>query len=501
MSKPSRRPVREERKQRREEQKKLRQRQREEGLQPATQTSIPNRKSDLATVEHEKQERQDSVMAHAQVIRSQLPTLLERLSKIPDPRNPKKLRHKLTALLIFGIFTFIFQLASRREANRTMTRPVFKENLLLLFPDLEDLPHHDTLYRLLERIDVSEIETAHLDMFRRLVGKKKFRRYLVDQHYPIAIDGTQKFTRDTAFSDEALRRRVGSGENQFYVFVVEASLSLSNGMVLPLMSEFLSVAEADLPEDSQDCERKAFRRLARRLKKEFPRLPVLVLLDGLYANGPDVQLCLEHNWEFMIVLKDKSLPSVWEEAEGLRQLQTANRRRQLWGDRRQRFWWANEVEYEYDDGVRRRRVVLHVVVCEESWQEVGANNEICDKESRHAWISSAPLSRQNVHERCNLGGRHRWGIETNILVEKRQGYQYEHCFAYDWNVMKGYHYLMRLGHFLNVLACHCKLLGERVLRLGVRGLLDFLRETLTGPWLDPDQVHRKLARSAQLRFV
>ena len=37
-------------------------------------------------------------------------------------------------------------------------------------------------------------------------------------------------------------------------------------------------------------------------------------------------------------------------------------------------------------------------------------------------------------------------------MEKHQGYNYEHCYAYDWNVMRGYHYLMRIGHLLNVLA-------------------------------------------------
>jgi hypothetical protein len=45
-------------------------------------------------------------------------------------------------------------------------------------------------------------------------------------------------------------------------------------------------------------------------------------------------------------------------------------------------------------------------------------------------------------------------VESGILVEKHQGYQYEHCFSYDWKVMCGYHYLMRLGHALNVLARH-----------------------------------------------
>ncbi len=52
------------------------------------------------------------------------------------------------------------------QASREMTRPVFEANLRQLFPDLEALPHHDTRARLLARIEVSQIEQAHLATFQ-----------------------------------------------------------------------------------------------------------------------------------------------------------------------------------------------------------------------------------------------------------------------------------------------------------------------------------------------
>jgi len=73
--------------------------------------------------------------------------------------------------------------------------------------------------------------------------------------------------------------------------VLEANLVFYNGLTLPLMSEFLSYAEGDPDNHKQDCKLKAFNRLAERLKKEFPHLPVMVLLDGLYPNGPLMELC------------------------------------------------------------------------------------------------------------------------------------------------------------------------------------------------------------------
>ena len=120
--------------------------------------------------------------------------------------------------------------------------------------------------------------------------------------------------------------------------------------------------------------------------------------------------------------------------------------------------------------------------------------------SHHAWISSRPLNRNNLHERCNLGARHRWGIEATILVEKHQGYHYEHVFALDWQAMKGYHYLMRLGHLFNILARFSSALAKSFKDLGVRGFIAFVYNTLTGPWLKPEEVEERLGRPFQLRL-
>jgi len=350
---------------------------------------------------------------------------------------------------------------------------------------------------------VDKIEQAHVELIRRFIRKKKFSRYLIDACYPIAVDGTQKLVRSELLSEEWLERLVKEGKGskmQYYVYVLEANLAFQNGMVIPLMSEFLDYTEGDTSNDKQDCEQKAFYRLAERLKREFPCLPIMVLLDGLYPNGPIVDNLRKKNWQFMIVLQDDSLPSVWQEFEGLKKLEPESFLKRTWGNRRQHFRWVNDIEYYYGPNEKKRQTV-HVVVCEESWEEIDKDTcKTVTKTSRHAWLSSEPLSKKNVHERCNLGARHRWGIESGFLVEKRHGYQYEHCFSYNWNAMRGYHYLMRLGHMFNVLAMYSTALFKTVRDLGQRGFIDFVRETIASPWLDPEQVRRRLAAPFQLRL-
>jgi len=505
MSKNSNRPNRaailSHRKAKKKAEKELRQKLKSQGFQIPSTCSITNSKSKYKTVEEETEARLDAVTEEARVFKANLPTIFKDLSRIPDPRNPKKIEHKLTVLMLYGILSFAYQIGSRREANRKMTQPIIMKNLKQLFPELESIPHNDTLNRLLARIDVNEIEKAQVELVRKLIRNKKFGRYLIKGHYPIAIDGTQKMVRKNLWCEECLERKVKGEEEkkQYYVYVLEASLAFKNGMTIPLMSEFLNFAEGDTETKKQDCELKAFKRLSARLKSEFKRLPIMLLLDGLYPNGPIFNICRKNNWEFMIVLQNDSLKNVWEDYEGLQKLLPDNKHKMKWGKKKQHFKWVNDIWYHYD---RHKKEVIHVVVCEESFLAIDKKTlETITKTSRHAWVSSQPLEKNNLHELCNLGARHRWNIETEILVEKHHGYNYEHCFSYDWNAMKGYHYLMRIGHTLNVLAQYSEKFITLVKEKGVRGFIEFIRETIMASVLDPIKISERLSGNIQLRLI
>ncbi len=488
----------------------MRQQQRDAGLIPPCTATSSNSTSNYNSVAEENAGRIDAVTGLLQVMRQMLPVLLKRFAKIADPRNPKKLKHRLTVLMIYGLLVFVFQYGSRRAANREITRPMFEQNLRALFPGFDNLPHADTLFRLLCRIDVGQIEQAHIDLVNRLIRNKKFTRFLINGCYPIGIDGTQKIAFSTLWDEHLLQRKSGGTvdpdseqeqDYQYYVYVLEASLCFHNGMVIPLMSEFLEYQPGDGEQSKQDCESKAFHRLAARIKKAFPRLPIMLLLDGLYPNGPIMARCRHYHWDFMIVLKDGSLPTVWEEYHSLLLYQQENQLRQNWGERRQHFQWVNPIRY-YFGANDKNKLDINVVVCTEQWEAVDPETaQIITKESKQAWISSRPISRLNVHTRCNLGARYRWGIEGAFLVEKHQGYSYEHAFAKNWNAMKGYHHLMRLGHLINTLARFSKALAKLFGKLGVQATIEFIRNTLSGPWLSLHEFEQWISQPFRLRLL
>jgi hypothetical protein len=487
-----------------------REHQKGQGEQYPPTFTLPNRKSDLKTVEEEKAAVQRITEEKWKVYGQLLPGLLKKLARIPDPRKPKKIKHQMSIVMLYGILMFVFQMSSRRETNQEMTTPQLLKNLQAVFPELTDMPHQDTLARLLQKMDVSQIETLYLDMLKQLIRKKTFKSLLHKNRYLVAVDGTQKYVMNECWDERYPKRKVRGkeGEYKYYVYVLEAVLILSNGMVLPLMSVFLdnSLALEHIENDEewkQDCELKAFYRLAKRLKTKFPKLPLTLLLDGLYAKGPVMEICFKNNWKFMIVLKDGSLTTVWQEAEALMRLDAEGKyhHEQMWQGRRQSFKWVNGIEYEYIFGKRKKSVFIHFVICEESWEEIDKDGSLMIKTARHAWVFSEPLNRNNVHAHCNLAARKRWLHENNILKEKHQGYQYEHIFSHHWNAMRGYHYLMHIGRMVNEMALHSIYLTEHVRAVGIQPFIKKFHEAMANRELDIKQLRRAMESPGQLRLV
>jgi hypothetical protein len=465
-----------------------------ESLDPIT---LPNRKAPYQTRDEEKEARQKAAEAQLTAWRALLPDVLEKLSRIKDPRRPGSIRHRLIVLLVYGLLLFVYHFSSRREANRELSQPGVLDVLRSVFPDIDSIPHMDTVERLLEKIPAENIENVLGRKIAKLLRSHKLRALLVEKRYVVAIDASQKFTRTIPFAAEALHRQKGD-ETTYYVYPLEAALVGPQGITIPLLAEFCeNKADDDSPATKQDCERKAFYRLASRLKRLLPRQRLLIVADGLYPCGPVMDICRQRKWDFMIVLPSACLKTVWEEALGLHRLEPGASRTNRWGDHDQVFWWANSIPYDWkDDEGHYHRITIHVAVCDETWEKGGQIQT-----SRWAWVSAAPITRKNVLARCNDAARHRWGIEENFLTEKNRGYSYEHAFSYNWNAIKGWHALMRLAHLLNILTLHTVALWDTVQTLGMSGALRFLWGSVSGNWLDLARLKALNNKPAQLRLV
>lgn len=455
-------------------------------------------------------ERKEIIEEKVKFIMNILPQTLKRLSKIQDYRNPLKVKHALSVLICYGIIIFLYQITSRRAANREITSPIMFENLTTIIPELKTMPHADTLARLLEKIKVDDIREESSIIINKFIRNKKFKNLLVNNFYTIAIDGTGKFSRNTRWSPECLEKCVSKKlknkadeeKMKYYCYVVEACFVFQGGLTLAFDSEFLEYSPEITGAKKKDCETKGFKRIIHRIHKKFPRLKIIIVADGLFANGPSIQLLKEKKWEYMIALKDDSLKSVWKSFnENMKTEKLLNIKSNVWGERNQTFYWSNNITYKYENNGDKEEIELHIVECKEEWKQRNSNGEFEEKHIRFVWISSSPITRENVISRCNLIARARWYIESNILLEKHYGYNYEHCFSYNWNAMKGYHYLMHIAHIINELMLNTKFFYTEVREKTMRGVINFFKIILKSAIIDKNSIMAILNRNWQIRFI
>jgi len=462
-------------------------------------TKASNAKQPYVSVEEMKADRETKLSSQIQAWRSILPTLLKRFAKIPDPRRAKSVKHQLSVVLLYGLFAFIFQMSSRREMNRELSGAVIFENLQKLFPELESIPHADTLARVLEKMNVYEIERAHMRLIYELIRKKKFRKILISGCLPVALDGTQKLYRDGELHDlRWLSRKVGnedSGLIQQYVYVLEANIIFQNGLTIPLLSEYLKTDWNILntPEGKKECELVAFERLTKKLKRYFPRLKIMILSDALFVTQTILEKLSNYRWEHVLQFsrnKNTRFAALLNTKRDTAQIVPGQ---PYYRERHQQFYWYNDVMCGDDLKLKK-----HLVSCLEKWDEVDkSTGEIVKKYSQHQWLSSIRINIDNVHEICNLGARKLGLIEDSINTEKHRGYHYEHAYSYNWNAMQGFHLLLRLAHAVNALSEFTKKLKKWIKAHGCSAILKIIKETIFNPWLPKEwygQQHTKPVR-------
>ena len=416
------------------------------------------------------EEQGELAAQYVRVLKFLLPGIMAMLSTIEDPRNPKRITHSLSAIVLYGILLFLSNMPSRRAANREIGGSKLVELMDEFVPGYASMPHADTLERLLRNVAVDELEGQYNDILARFIKSDNLKA-LNKGRFQVLIDGTMKFSRNRRWDEKALSRNADDpGNDSYFAYVLESALVLDNGLLLPLLTETLENGESFEGNGKQDCETKAFKRLAVRIKKLLGAGCVTIIADGLYATGPMVSLCDSFGWGYMITLKKDCLKSVWEDFEGLRKIETSNSLYAKWGERGQEYCWSNRIEYIY--GGNHKKLFLNVLSCTEVWLEKhprkGGRPE--EKRAEYAWLSSSKITSKNAFELCMLG-RRRWRIENHFHVLKYDGYSLMHCFSENWNAMKGYHYLMKIACFINSLILHNETMQECVKAEGKKGVI------------------------------
>lgn len=362
---------------------------------------------------------------------------------VTDGRNPNLITYPLAQLLCTGVLLFMFRLGARRQVQYKLRGNGPSQAKMGNWFDVEAVPHGDTLAYGFERMQPEEMQEVVCRMLAGLIRKKVLYRWRLFDNFMIAVDGTGMLTFRERHCSTCLTKKMNNGETLYYHPVLEAKLITANGFAFSIMTEFIE--NRDPQASKQDCELRAFYRLAARLKQRFPRLPICLLLDGLYAGGPTFQLCQDYNWRYMIVLQDKDLPNVHRSYQTILPHVPENHKRVLLGAERdtvQDYRWVRNIAYQDSQGCSHK---LHMIVC----QETVPNHRKQASTTSHKWLTNLIPTSHNVDTLANQGGRLRWKIENEgFNVQKNGGFNLEHPFAQDDTARKVFYFLLQIAHLI-----------------------------------------------------
>ncbi len=315
---------------------------------------------------------------------------------------------------------FCFQDPSLLEFQKRTNAPAFEANLRNLW-GIESVPSDSQMRTVMDEIHSSEFDGLFTAFFRLLQRGKYLEPYRVlGRHYLCVVDGSEYFSSDHIGCPSCLRRATKKKRGEVFQFshqIVQAALVHPKlSQVIPLAPE--QVRNTDGTE-KQDCETNAAKRLLAKLKKTHPRLPFIIVADGLYAKQPMIEALNAADMRYVLVTKPDDHTILTEWVEGLRGLDETTRME--YTDHKGRthtYEWVNEVPL---NGTTNAPSVNYV----EYRMKDGAKTAY-----HNSWVTDIPLDDDNIEELVKIG-RCRWMIENEVFnTVKNHGYHIEHNYGH-----------------------------------------------------------------------
>ena len=377
-------------------------------------------------------------------LRHFFPQLNEWLDEVPDTRFQPFVEYHRRFLLWLALLVFAFRWGSRRQIDfdlRDLELCLLANLNRLAGTDPQTLPVTNPVDHFREHCQGPEpLAALRQQWARRLIRMRALDPFRLLGRLVVAVDGTGLLTFHQRHCQHCLPQKHGDTIVYFHP-VLDAQIVTSAGLAISLESEFIENAPHDptqvhYDQLKQDCELKAFARLAERFQPAFPQLPIIWSADSLYACGPFFARCRRAGWSCVVTFKEGRLPDLWREFPSLLPRHPDQRLRQALPDHTVRLYrWVEPLS---DVDSAQRSHPLNALVCEETSPNGQATT--------FAWLTDLPLTRQIVVAVAGQGGRIRSPLENEgFTVQKNSGLNWAHAYSLDWTKAKAYYFLLQLG--------------------------------------------------------
>ena len=387
------------------------------------------------------------------VIKRHFPEFMKLLSEVSDYRM--RPQYEVEELVMAVIAMFLFKRGSRNHADNTAGKLNYSKNIEAVFK--MKLPDLDTADKLMKNLDPQELEDIKSQLVAILISRKVLHKFrLFGLYYNVTVDGTGVHSYNYEPYPECPYKEYKSGKKVWTTYVLEAKIVCFNGFSLSIATEWVK-NPADKEFDKQDCELKAFIRLAKKIKKLYPRLPVCITADGLYPNNTVFDICKKNNWKYIITLKDGNLKTVWEEIELLRPIKSGSIKSNI-----AKIIAGMRVMEEYTgfQNIDYKKHKLNIV--EAVIEKVSLKNKQTERE-QFVHVTNFKIKQEELKE-ISYEGRRRWKIENEGFNEqKNTDYNLKHKYSRtSFIATQNYYQCLQIAHLINQLAYKAKNVSELI---------------------------------------
>ena len=400
------------------------------------------------------------------------------LDEMDDPRNQSYILYTQSDLIWMGLMKNMCAVKTMHDMEDRFNKETCIETLKILSGDktLDEMPHSDTLNYYLSKLSPKCLADIRKRMVKSLIRCKSFyRAKLLGKYWRVIVDGTGLFCFKERHCGNCLVTTVknaeGKEEKRYCHKVLEAKIILGENLVISLDTEFIENENENVTK--QDCELNAARRMLERLKREYPRLPICIQGDALYAVNTIMRLCRKNHWEYILTQKETRQKLLSESYEwiagggGKTEVKNIGKELGTGG-------YINHVE---ETAGKKELANIY----EYQYERKGTEGKV--ESQRFQWITSIRLGKRNLEEMV-YAGRGRWKIENEGFNKQKNGiYDIEHLNSYNRTAMKNHYLLTQIADIIMQLylawSPSVRETGQSIKNTSSRLLESFRRQPIT----------------------
>ena len=370
--------------------------------------------------------------------------------------------------------------------------PARKSNLEAVFK-ISKVPSDNGLRNILDPVEPSSLLRCFQTLMQEVDKEGLIKKYkYLDGHILVSVDGTGQFSSNEISCPHCMvknRKKDGKPYQEYYHQMLTGCIvHPDHKAVFPVFAEAITKQDGST---KNDCERNASKRFLPTVRTVLPDRKLLVLLDGLYADGPTIRTLLSHQMDFITVVKEGY---VLVQVENIKK--TTGLESHAWAKNERVIccakWAADLILNGTNNDLK-----VHYLEYEETDQQSGKVLY------SNRWITNIEPAKSNIGQLAKAG-RSRWKIENETFnTLKNQGYNMEHNYGHGKKSLATiFALLMLLAFFVDQITQALDGTFDRALKAAktlrdlrqkVRVLFDLI------PTISMNFIYRVIAREIILR--